>query len=299
MINEVTKGHIAAIFTVMIWSTTYISTKILLVDFDPVEIMVYRFIAGFALLLFLAGKPMKIKEKKHELLFVAAGICGVALYFTLQNVALTYTYASNTGVVISTAPFFTAIFTHLLLKNEEHLHISFFIGFLVAMTGIILISFNGSKMELNPLGDLLTVGAALVWGFYSVIAKQISNLGYDTIKSTRKIFGYGLIFMIPIILLTDIDFAPQKLLQPENMFHVIYLGVGASALCFITWNYAIKVLGAVKTGVYIYLEPAITVVTSMLILHEIITPLAVLGTILTMAGLVLSEIKFKKKKIRT
>lgn len=292
-----TKGHIAAIFTVAIWSTTYISTKILLKSFDPVEIMVYRFIIGFIALLLIAGKPMQLQKKSHELLFVFAGICGVALYFTLQNVALTYTYASNTGVVISTAPFFTAILTHLLLKNEERLHVSFFVGFLVAMAGIILITFNGAKMELNPLGDLLTVLAAITWGFYSVFTKIINNLGYNNIKAIRKIFGYGLIFMIPIVLLMDIEFSPQKLIMPENIFHIVYLGMGASALCFITWNYAIKVLGTVKTSVYIYLEPVITVVTSAWILHEIITPLAILGTILTMAGLVLSEIKFKKNRI--
>ncbi|MBR5329363.1 MAG: DMT family transporter [Firmicutes bacterium] len=297
MQNQMTKGHIAAIFTVAIWSTTYISTKILLTSFDPVEIMVYRFIIGFIALLLIAGKPMQLQKKSHELLFVFAGICGVALYFTLQNVALTYTYASNTGVVISTAPFFTAILTHLLLKNEERLHVSFFVGFLVAMAGIILITFNGAKMELNPLGDLLTVLAAITWGFYSVFTKIINNLGYNNIKAIRKIFGYGLIFMIPIVLLMDIEFSPQKLIMPENIFHIVYLGMGASALCFITWNYAIKVLGTVKTSVYIYLEPVITVVTSAWILHEIITPLAILGTILTMAGLVLSEIKFKKNRI--
>ena len=296
MKNELTKGHIAAIFTVAIWSTTYISTKILLMDFDPVEIMVYRFIAGFALLLFLAGKPMKLKEKKHELLFIAAGICGVTLYFTLQNMALTYTYASNAGVVISTAPFFTAIISAILLKNEERLRVNFFVGFLVAMTGIILISFNGAKMELNPLGDLLTVAAAVTWGFYSVFSKKIANLGYDNIKTIRKVFGYGLIFMIPTVWILGVDFSPEHLLKGENIFNLLYLGLGASAICFITWNYAIRVLGPVKTGVYIYLEPAITVVTAMFLLGEIITPLAILGTVLTMAGLVLSEWKFRKKQ---
>lgn len=294
MKNELTKGHIAAIFTVAIWSTTYISTKILLESFHPVEIMAYRFIVGFLALLLIAGKPMKLQKKSHELLFVLAGICGVSLYFTLQNVALTYTYASNAGVVISTAPFFTAILTHILMRNEDRLHVNFFVGFIVAMAGIILISFNGSKMQLNPLGDLLTILAAVTWGFYSVLTKKISNLGYHNIKATRKIFGYGLVFMIPIIMGMDIDFSLEKLVLAENIFNIIYLGIGASAICFITWNYAIKVLGTIKTSVYIYLEPAITVITSMLILHEIITPLAILGTALTMAGLVLSEIKFKR-----
>ena len=76
MENQITKGHIAAIFTVAIWSTTYISTKILLKSFDPVEIMAYRFIIGFLALLLIAGKPMQLQKKSHELLFVFAGIAG-------------------------------------------------------------------------------------------------------------------------------------------------------------------------------------------------------------------------------
>ena len=75
------------------------------------------------------------------------------------------------------------------------------------------------------------------------------------------------------------------------LLNLIYLGVGASALCFVTWNFAVKELGAVKTSVYIYLVPVITVVTSCIILSEKLTVLSVIGTILTMAGLLLSEYK--------
>lgn len=287
--NEVTLGHLAAIFTVAIWSTTYISTKILLGSFHPVEIMVYRFAIGFLALLVIGHGSMPLKKKRHELLFALAGLCGITFYFTLQNIALTYTYASNACVVISTAPIFTALLSRILMGRETRLSVNFFIGFAVAIIGILLISFNGARMELNPLGDLLNVCAAIIWGFYSVITRKISNLGYHTMRSTRKIFFYGLLFMIPIVLWMDIDFSFAALAVPENILHLLYLGIGASAVCFFTWNHAIRVLGAVKTSVYIYLEPAITVVTSMLILGEHITYLAVIGTVLTMTGLILSE----------
>lgn len=72
----------------------------------------------------------------------------------LENVALTYTMASKVGVIISVAPFITAILVHLFMKSEERLRINFFIGFIVAMAGIILISFNGSQLKLNPVGDI-------------------------------------------------------------------------------------------------------------------------------------------------
>lgn len=78
--------------------------------------------------------------------------------------------------------------------------------------------------------------------------------------------------------------------------NMIYLGLGASALCFVTWNFAVKMLGAVKTSVYIYMVPVITVITSALILGERITWLSGGGTLLTLAGLFISEKKFREKR---
>ena len=69
----------------------------------------------------------------------------------------------------------------------------------------------------------------------------------------------------------------------------------ACALCFATWNQAVKLLGAVKTGVYIYLVPVITVAASVLVLRERFTPAAAGGMALTLAGLVLSEWRGRKK----
>ena len=69
----------------------------------------------------------------------------------------------------------------------------------------------------------------------------------------------------------------------------------ASVLCFVTWNFAVKALGAVKTSVYIYMIPVITVITSVLILHETLTAFSLLGIVLTLLGLILSEYKPKNK----
>ena len=112
--------------------------------------------------------------------------------------------------------------------------------------------------------------------------------------TTRKTFFYGLIFMIPALFLLDFHPDFSLLSEPVNALNMIYLGLGASALCFVTWNYAVKALGAVKTSVYIYMVPVVTVVTSGLILHEKLTVFSAVGMILTISGLFLSE---KKKRI--
>ncbi|MCI9661400.1 MAG: DMT family transporter [Lachnospiraceae bacterium] len=280
----------------MIWGTTFISTKILLADFTPIEILFFRFLMGLLVLIAVYPKRLGIKDKKQELTFAAAGLCGICLYYLFENIALTYTMASNVGVIVSVAPFFTAVLSHVLRKTEEKLKAQFFIGFIVAITGICLISFSSSELKLNPIGDILAIVAAFVWAVYSLLTRKISGYGYNTIQITRRIFAYGILFIIPFLFVFDFSLDVQKFVKPEYALNLIYLGLGASALCFVTWNYAVKVLGAVKTSVYIYIVPVITVVTSVIVLKEEITWMAAVGIGLTLIGLFLSESKPKFRK---
>lgn len=295
--NKKTIGHLAALLTIIIWGTTFISTKILLVGFQPVEILFFRFVMGFIVLLMLSPKRLKTANRKEELTFAVAGLCGICLYYLLENIALTYTLASNVGVIISVAPFFTAILAHLVIKSEEKLRLQFFTGFIVAMVGIVLISFNGQELELNPIGDLLAIVAALVWAFYSILTKKINSFGYPVILTTRRTFFYGILFMLPTLFFFDFQLDLSRFGELTYLLNLLYLGLGASALCFVTWNFSVKELGAVKTSVYIYMVPVITVLTSVLILHEQVTVLASIGTILTLIGLFLSEYKPEGKNM--
>lgn len=287
--NHILNGHIAAFITIFIWGTTFISTKVLLTAFTPIEILFVRFILGYAALWLVHPRKMEYSSKKQESLFAAAGLCGISLYYLLENIALTYTLASNVGVIISIAPFFTAIFNWLLLGGEKP-RFRFFIGFLLAMAGICLISFSsGTALALNPLGDLLAVAAAIIWAVYSILTKKISTLGRGTIETTRRTFFYGLLFMTPMLAFMNFEVTWNQLINMTNLFNLLFLGLGASALCFVTWNTGVRILGSVKTSVYIYMVPVITTLTSALILNEKITVPAILGIILTLAGLFISE----------
>lgn len=181
MKNKKQIGHVAAFITILIWGTTFISTKILLKDFFPVEILFIRFVLGFLALMLAYPHRLRGTSKKEEMTFLLAGLCGVCMYYLLENIALTYTFASNVGVIISVAPFFTGVLTHVFMKQEERLGANFFVGFFVAMAGISLISFNGVALQLNPLGDGLAVLAAFVWACYSVLVRKIGEFGYHTI----------------------------------------------------------------------------------------------------------------------
>ncbi|WP_238902407.1 DMT family transporter [Clostridium sp. YIM B02506] len=289
--NENTRGHLLALITIIIWGTTFISTKVLLEEFSPVEILFFRFIIGYFVLLVAYPKKLKLIDRKQEWYFIFAGITGVTLYFLLENIALTYTLASNVGVIVSINSFFTALLAHFFLKKEK-LEPRFFKGFAVAMIGILLINFNSSKvLMLNPLGDILAVFAAIVWAVYSTLIKKISEFKYNIILVTRKVFFYGIIFMMPALFIYDLKINLNRFSELNNLLNILFLGIGASALCFGTWNYCVKVLGVVKTSVYIYLVHIVTLLTSAIILKEKITFLSLLGTIITLGGLVILEKK--------
>ncbi|WP_309249359.1 DMT family transporter [Clostridium estertheticum] len=158
-------------------------------------------------------------------------------------------------------------------------------------------------LKINPLGSILAALAAIVWAVYSVLMKEISKFRFNTIGCTRKVFFYGLFFMIPSIFIFHFRLYLNRFTNLSNLLNILYLGFGASALCFVTWNFSVKMLGAMKTSVYIYIVPIIAVVSSAILLHENITGIAILGIILTLAGLFISEgksiVKLRRKMFDT
>lgn len=175
--NRTAAGHLAAFVTILIWGTTFISTKVLLRTFSPVEILFIRFVMGYLALWLVCPRSLRLTSARQEGLYAAAGFCGVTMYYLLENIALTYTLASNVGVIISIAPFFTAILGWMFLGGERP-RFRFFAGFLLAMAGISLISFgNEAALSLNPTGDLLAVAAAVIWAVYSTLTKKNQRIG--------------------------------------------------------------------------------------------------------------------------
>ena len=119
MEKQILKGNYSALLTVLIWGTTFVSTKVLLESFLPIEILFFRFVLGFLALLVISPHFLKVDSLKRELVYAAAGLTGVCLYYLFENIALTYTLAANVSVMVSIAPFFTAILTRLFQKDRE------------------------------------------------------------------------------------------------------------------------------------------------------------------------------------
>ena len=289
MENKEVLGHVAVLLTILIWGTTFISTKVLLQFFTPVEILAVRFLLGYCALYIIYPRRLNGMSFKQELICLFAGMCGICLYYLCENIALSYTLASNVGVLICLAPLFTVILSRFFKLKKEKIGISFCIGCVIAFGGVVLISFDNQSVEFNFIGDCLAVLAALIWAIYSLLTKKLGEFGINTILLTRRVFFYGLIFILPLSFVFDFSLNQDLLFKPEVYFNFLFLGLGAYALCFVTWNFAVKILGAVKTGVYIYAVPVITVITSVLILHEVVTVKILIGLALTLLGVFIAE----------
>ncbi|MDH6304305.1 drug/metabolite transporter (DMT)-like permease [Parabacteroides sp. PF5-5] len=284
-----TSYHLLALFTSIVWGTTFVSTKVLINHgLTPAGIFFYRFLLAYFLIWLFSPKKLWADTKRDELLFFCSGITGGSLYFLAENTALGITLASNVSLIICTAPLITGFLSHLLIKGER-LKKRLIYGSLLALTGIAFVVFNGNFiLKISPLGDILTIIAAVMWAFYNIILKQLDSR-YPILFITRKVFFYGLLTMLPVFWFSPLTTDRAILFQPIVISNLVFLGVVASMLCFIFWNMAVKHLGAIRTSVYIYFIPVVTLITSAIMIDETITPIALVGAALILAGVYLAE----------
>ena len=279
-------GHFLAFMSVFFWSALYVCVKVLLEEFSALELLFMQFVLGYVFLLLLKPKILKI-PLKQELWFMLSGLCGITIYNLFLNLALEKTYASNVSVIIATAPLFSAIFA--FSAKIEKPYKNFFIGFVFCIVGIYLLSFGGSAFSFSPLGDILALISAMGWGAYAIFILKITKMDYDLILSTRKIIFYGIIFMMPAFLFLDFSPNLNALLKPKILFNLLFVALFASGICFILFNKATLLIGAIKTNIYVYLTPIITIIASLIVLDENLSLTAFIGSTITLLGVVISE----------
>lgn len=283
--------HVLAFLTVAVWGTTFISTKLLIENgLRPHEIFFLRFLIAYIGCWFIAPKKLTANSAKDELMLLMAGMTGGSIYFITENSALGVTQTTNVSFIICTTPLLTSLLS-LLFDKKEKVGKMFFVGTIVALTGVALLIFNGSfVLKLSPVGDLLTLCAALSWAFYSIIIKHLSG-HYHSAFITRKVFFYGVITVLPYFLLHPWDFPLENFAKPIVWMNLLFLSVLASLVCFMTWSLIVKTIGTIKSSNYLYLNPLFTTIAAWLVLNEHLTIYAILGV-----GLVLSGVFLTSKK---
>jgi drug/metabolite transporter (DMT)-like permease len=129
-----------------------------------------------------------------------------------------------------------------------------------------------------------------------VILKKIGT-AQDGIFVTRRIFFYSILTMLPALPLTGYRMNLAPLLEPAVLLNLLFLTLLASCAGFLLWNRVIWALGAVKSSNFIYLSPAITLVSSALMLGESVTAWAVGGMALILLGVNVAENAGRRKAL--
>lgn len=180
--------HLIAIFTVGVWGLTFISTKVLIANgLSPKEIFLLRFLIAYIGIWFISPRKLFANNWKDELWLLLGGITGGSVYFLTENMALGITLATNVAFIVCTAPLLTTIFSLMIYKKEKATR-TLIGGSLMALIGVAMVVYNGSfVLKISPLGDCLTLVAALSWAFYSLIMKKMTGR-YNTILLLARSF---------------------------------------------------------------------------------------------------------------
>lgn len=283
--------HLLAIITVIFWGTSFVSTKILLNHgFSAILIFFIRFVFTYLLLVALSHKRLWANNLKDELVLLICGITGGTLYFWLENNALLHSPTSNVSLIVCTNPILILI-TVSIFFSKERLSLRQTAGSVLTFMGMILVVLNGHfNLHLSPKGDVMALGAAIVWVIYSICIRRISDQ-YPTLFITRKIFFYSVLTTLPLI-------APELSQIPWNAFsnsivilNFLLLTLFSSLFGYVIWNIVLKKLGTILASNYIFFIPLVTMITAVIALNETITLYAIIGAAAIIIGLFLAEYK--------
>lgn len=278
------------------WGTSFVSTKILLNNgLTPPQIYIIRFSIAYIGLLLFSYRKLKSDSWIDEFRFLLCGFTGGSIYFITENEALKNTLITNVALIVTIAPLLTTLLACIFLKNEK-IKREWVLGSIIAFMGVGGIIFNnGFYFSLNPIGDLLSISAALSWALYSVILKLIPS-NYSTIFVTRKVFLYGIITSIPFVYIFPANDISDIVCRPTVIFNLLFLGVGASMLAFMIWNYIVKTTNVVYASNILYVGPLISFVSAAIILDERITLVGGIGGLFVLSGVIIAEkVKIWKK----
>lgn len=291
--NNSIVGHVFALFTVTAWGTSFLVSKSLMAYVTPIQLMCMRFVIAYSALWII--HPKWYFRWRDELQFLILAVVSNTLYFYTENTALTLTQATNVSILVSTAPIISAVLLSLSPKREV-LTRRQKVGYGVAFLGVIFVVLNGALvLHLKPAGDLLALASALSWGIYSLLARNMLER-FDSVLVSRKLMIYGLVSSLPLLLAEHQPIHFSALLHPAGIASLLYLGIICSALCYVLWNSAITRIGTLKTNLYIYAVPLVTMLAGTILYHETVTGMGLLGIILVIGGMVMSSVD--KKQLR-
>lgn len=285
--NNFKSPYLYLFLATLIWGATVPIMKYAL-DYIPVFVLAFlRFGIATIILLPLVWGKLTI-QKNHYWLFALSGFLGIFVHILLFFFGLQHTTAMNTGVLIATSPLFLMIAAGLFLKERISKRMA--LGGIFGFMGIIVImlkDMNGS-VEVSPLGDFLIIGSTLTLVSSEIMNKKLFKF-YSPLVVTFCVFLIGSLGFSPFAIQYVIEHPQFLFTLPSTALLALYFGIVCSSfIAYILWQKGLSQVAASRAGFFVYMDPIITTVLAVIILHEVIDLSFVIGTLLIFGGILLA-----------
>ena len=275
---------------ILIWGAAYVVTKGGLSELPPMLFALLRYAVASVVLVPLAlarGGVARLPRPVPWKTLILMAISGVSLYYFLFNGALFYTTASQVALIQSAFPAIVAMMAVLWLR--ERLSRRRIVGIALAVAGVILIvarSEADASARDPVLGNVLAFASVLAWSVYTMLAKRLAKA--DATAVTTVVSVLGTIMLIPVALLEKGNTSISSI-SIDGWLRIAYLGALASAAAYLLYNRALRDIDASLAGTYVNLSTVLGVVAGVIFLDESVTPLAILGGVMVLAGVWISS----------
>jgi len=285
----------ALIFATFIWGSSFIALKLVMQDLGEFTVLFFRMLVASLCFIYFVKGFIKYKFTKKDIQFILLlGFFEPCLYFIFEAKALLYTSASQAGMITSLMPIITAMAAGYFLKEIITKQLIF--GSLLATSAAIWLSLQATTTQLSPdplLGNFLELCAMICGAGYTIVARYLSDK-FSALFITAIQSFIGAIFFFPFFLYeyftTDIHFTNN------SIGWIFYLGVIVTLGGYGLYNFALTKIDASKASMFIYLLPVFTLILAYAFLDETLSSSEFLACGFILAGVVLSQIKFRRPK---
>lgn len=273
------------LFTIILWGSAFPIIKIALNDFSAESLSAFRLILATIILLpFVIIKKLPTPELRDIPVIFILGFCGFVIYHTALNFGETLISAGISGILVSTTPIFSSALAYMFLK--EHFSKWNWLSSLVAFIGISIISISKDDYTtINVLGVFIILLASFSESLYFTFQKKyIEKYGFIafTLYTIMASSPFMLIFIPEII--NDIHGATFT-----SIVSVLYLAIFPTIIPYVLLAYIVKSVGVSDATMSLYLTPIVSLLLSYLLLDELPTTLAIIGGLITLLGVSLSN----------
>jgi drug/metabolite transporter (DMT)-like permease len=274
----------------VVWGSTFVVTKAAATEIPPLTLALLRFLIALVVLVPIAwsrGGWSLLPKPVPVATLVMMSLSGIALFTIAFNYALVYASATQGALIYALLPAAIALAAVLFLKERpDRRRIA---GVILSICGVALVIAGGESGGDSPrplLGAAWMIGAVVAWTAYTVLAKRLAHA--DQLIVTTSISLLGVIMLAP---LSAFELAQSSFQAPslQAWLGVVFLGVIASAIAYIVYNFALRELDASLVGVFTNLDPIIGVLTAVVFLGEILHGGQVLGGVLALIGMWLAS----------